>query len=230
MAKAAETLGDKWALLIVREMLYGVSRFNELERCLPGISRSVLAERLRQLARAGVIERSVAADGRMTTYRLTTAGRELGPVVQVLGEWAARWVLGDPGPSELDPDLLMLWISRHMNPDRFPDDRVVIEFELRSSRRPHYWLVLEPGAASLCLRHPGFEADLEVDADVAALYDVYLGRMTLADAERRGLVRFEGPSLLVRALPGWFAWSSFAPAVRDGLRRRTPVASPVSLG
>ena len=126
---------------------------------------------------------------------------------------------------ELDPDLLMLWISRHMNPERLPDGRVVIEFELRDARRPHYWLVLEAGAASLCLRHPGFDPDLAVDADMAALYQVYLGRLTLGDSQRRGLVRIDGPARLVRSLPDWFAWSGFAPAARDGLRLRAAVGS-----
>lgn len=220
IAKAAETLGDKWSLLIVRELLHGVTRFNEFERCLPGISRSVLAQRLRQLERDEVIEREVATDGRATRYRLTTAGHDLRGVVEVLGGWAARWIVNDPRPNELNPDLLMLWISRHMNLDALPPDRVVIEFELQSVRRPHYWLVLQPAEASLCLRHPGFEPNLRVSADVAALYEIYLGRRSLEDAVRDDLVRLDGLPALVRQLPRWFAWSTFAAASREGLQAR----------
>jgi len=220
VAKAAETLGDRWSLLIIRELLFGVTHFNELERNLPGISRSVLAERLRQLVSAGVVERMVGPDGRTTAYRLTRAGSELREVVHVLGDWAARWVLRDPGPEELDPDLLMLWISRHVNQRRLPVERVVIEFALRDARRARYWLVLEPEGASLCVRHPGFDSDLTVEADVATLYRVYMGRLSLQEAISRGQVGIDGPPRLVRAVPGWFGESRYAEAVRDGLRIR----------
>lgn len=220
IAKAAETLGDRWSLLIIRELLFDVGHFNELERNLPGISRSVLAERLRQLVSAGVVERSVGGDGRTTTYRLTRSGRELREVVHVLGDWAARWVIREPGPDELDPDLLMLWLSRHVNRRRLPLGRVVVEFELRDPARSRYWLVLERDGASLCRRHPGFESDLMVEADVATLYRVYMGRLALQEAIGRGEVRVDGPPRLVRAMPGWFGESRYAAAVRNGLRLR----------
>jgi DNA-binding HxlR family transcriptional regulator len=197
VAKAAEALGDKWSLLMVRELLHGVNRFNQFERSLPGISRSVLAQRLRQLERAGVVQRRADPDGRTVEYHLTDAGRELHEVVQALGNWAARWILDDPRPSELDPDLLMLWISRHMHRDRLPSRRVVIEFALGSSNRHHYWLVLQTDEVSLCLKHPGFDPDLLVTADVAALYQVYLGRFSLADALHDDLLQVDGP-------PRWY--------------------------
>lgn len=110
VAKASELLGDRWVLLIVREMLYGPHCFNELERGLPGISRSVLAARVRRLQRDGVIEKR--SDGR---YAFTAAGEALRPVVHALGDWVAQWVMADPAPAELDPELLMLFISRHID-------------------------------------------------------------------------------------------------------------------
>ncbi|HXG40441.1 MAG TPA: helix-turn-helix domain-containing protein, partial [Candidatus Limnocylindrales bacterium] len=102
VAKAAEAIGDRWTLLIVRELLNGASRFNELERGLPGISRSILAGRLRGLEAAGIVERTAGPERRTGGYRLTGAGRELDPVFQLLGEWAVRWILSDPRPEELD--------------------------------------------------------------------------------------------------------------------------------
>jgi DNA-binding HxlR family transcriptional regulator len=213
VAKAAETLGDRWSLLLVRELLYGVSGFNEFERNLPGISRSVLAERLRRLERSGVVQRNVDHNGRTAGYFLTPEGRELDHVVQVLGDWAARWVLRDPQPLELDPDLVMLWISRHINVDRLPPSRVVVEFALSGCAR-RYWLVLQPDEVSLCLRHPGFDPDLVFSADLETLYRVYMGRVLLTEALQMQTVRIDGPPSLVRQAPRWFAWSSFAPAAR----------------
>jgi DNA-binding HxlR family transcriptional regulator len=78
VAKALEILGDRWTLLIVRDMLGGTKHFNDLERGLPGISRAILASRLRQLQQAGILEKRLNAPGRQTTeYRLTQAGQEL---------------------------------------------------------------------------------------------------------------------------------------------------------
>jgi len=205
VAKAAETVGDRWSVLLVREMLRGVSRFNELERSVPGISRSVLAQRLRQLERTGVVIRRVEDDHRGTEYRLTDAGRGLGPVVGALNDWGARWLVPDARPGEVDPDGLMLWIRRHVVLDALPPRRVVIAFELGPRRRTkRYWLVLEEGEVSLCPDHPGFQEDLRIAADTAALYRVFLGTMGLVEAEDEGRIRVDGPPALVRSLRTWF--------------------------
>jgi len=132
VARSVEVLGDRWCLLLVREMLRGVDRFNELERSVPGISRSVLAQRLRHLEREGVVDRRVGADGRSTDYRLTDAGYELGAVVGALNDWGVRWRVPDGGPPDLEPDGLMLWVRRHVALDQLPARRVVIGFRLRA--------------------------------------------------------------------------------------------------
>lgn len=220
IAKAAELLGDRWTVLIVREMGFGVRHFNELERCLPGISRSVLAQRLRQMEHRDLVERRRSESGRTIEYRLTPAGRALKGVLRELGEWAATWAFADPAPGELDPDLLMRWISRHVNHDQLPDRRVVAQFEFHAPRRRYYWLVLEPQEASVCLHDPGFGIDVFVVADTDALYRVYLGRMTLREAMHERLVVVEGGPSLVRSFSRWFTWSDFAPAVREAERRR----------
>src|SRR5439155_26670522 len=103
VARAAEIFADRWTVLIVRELLADVSHFNELERGLPHMSRTLLAERLRRLERTGVLERRIAARGKRIEYRLTPAGRGLQPIIDLFGQWGARWALGDPRPTELDP-------------------------------------------------------------------------------------------------------------------------------
>jgi DNA-binding HxlR family transcriptional regulator len=219
IAKASEILGDRWTLLIVREMLGGASGFNELQRGLPGISRSVLTERLRMLERAEVVERRVGPKGRTLDYRLTRAGRDLEPVVQAIGEWGVTWSFTDPRPEELDPDLLIVWIARHVDREQLPADRTVIKFEFRDPAR-RYWMVLEPSDVSVCLQHPGFDVDLEVIVDTATLYRVYLGRAELGGAMRARKLTVSGPQALQRAFSRWFTWSSFAPASRSADERR----------
>jgi DNA-binding HxlR family transcriptional regulator len=225
IAKGAEVLGDRWTLLIAREMLHGACRFNELERCLPGISRSVLSQRLRHLQRVGLVSRTADGAERVAEYRLTPAGRDLKPVMQALGDWAATWAFGDPDPAELDPDLVVRWISRHLDRERLPARRVVVAFEVLARAPRWYWLVIEPGDVSICRHPPGFPTDATVRADAETLYRVYLGEQTLAQARRAGRLELDGPRDTVRQLPGWFAWSTFAPAVRGAAERRAAVTS-----
>ena len=220
IAKGAEVIGDRWTLLIVREMLFGIDRFNELERCLPGISRSVLAQRLKQLERAGILERETGASGRTVSYALTAAGRELQAVVQVLGEWGASWAFPDPDPTELDTDLLMCWISRHIAHDQLPAGRRVVRFDFTLPRQ-RYWLVLQPDDASVCLQPPGFDDDVIVTSDAATMYDVYLGRVTFGQAMSAGDLSLDGTPSDTRAFPKWLEGSGFATQVSGALARRS---------
>jgi DNA-binding HxlR family transcriptional regulator len=220
VAKATEILGDRWTLLIVREMLGGASGFNELQRGLPGISRSVLADRMRALERAEVVERRTGPKGRTLAYRFTPAGRDLEPVVQAIGEWGATWSVTEPRPEELDPYLLIVWMARHVDRPRLPANRTVVQFDFREPKQ-RYWMVLEPAEVSVCLQHPGLDVDLEVAVDTSTLYRVYLGRTDLGGAMRAGRVKLSGPRTLQRGFGHWFSWSAFAPASRSAPERRT---------
>ena len=224
LARGAEVLGDRWTLLIIREMLFGVQRFNELERFLPGISRSVLAQRLRHLQRVGLVERQAGADGQRSVYQLTEAGRDLRPVVRAIGNWGARWAFGDPDPAELDPDLVVQWISRHLAREQLPARRVVVQFAVTGPPVRRYWLVIEPEDVSVCMHDPGFGIDAVFRSDARTLYQVYVGELALPDAQRSGRLELECAPAVLRQVPTWFAWSGFAPAVREGMARRAATA------
>jgi len=219
VAKTSEILGDRWTLLIVRELLGGARGFNELQRGLPGISRSVLADRMRSLERAEIVERRTGPRGRTLGYRLTPAGRDLEPVVQAIGEWGVTWSFTDPRPEELDPDLLIVWMARHVDRHQLPADRIVVQFDFRDPAK-RYWMVLEPSEVSVCMQHPGFDVDLKVTADTATLYRVYLGRAELRATLQTGMLTISGPRTLQRAFARWFTWSAFAPASRVAEQRR----------
>ncbi|HEX5054812.1 MAG TPA: winged helix-turn-helix transcriptional regulator [Planctomycetota bacterium] len=220
VARAAETIGDRWMLLIVRELLGGASGFNELQRGLPRISRSVLANRMRELERAKVVERRTGPRGRTLEYCLTPAGRDLLPVLLAVGEWGATWSVTEPRPEELDPYLLTVWMARHVDRQRLPPNRTVVQFDFRDPER-RYWMVLEPSEVSVCLQHPGFDSDLEVVVDTATLYRVYMGRAALDSAIRAGQLSMSGPRTLQSGFGNWFTWSAFAPASRSAQERRT---------
>jgi DNA-binding HxlR family transcriptional regulator len=220
VAKAAEVFADRWTPLIVRELLHGVERFNDLERALPGISRSVLSQRLRTLERAGILQRDLGPGGRTSRYRLTTAGRELQSVIDALGRWGSRWAFREPQPDELDAGLLMGWIARRVALDRLPGRRVVVRFDLTNRRRrQQFWLLLSRAEVAICREHPGFDEDLIVAAALADFYQVWAGRMAYADALRNNLIQLAGTPTLERGFPTWLQWSPMANAVRANTTR-----------
>lgn len=214
IAQALEVLGDRWTLLIIRDMLAGATHFNDIQRGLPGISRALLAKRLKQLREAGIIEKQFTNYGRMTTeYSLTQAGKELQEVISSLLSWSVRWAFGDPSPEQLDPLLLMWWMRNNVNEDGLPDHRVVVQFNFRSDRAWTYWLVLVPEGVELCLTDPGFDVDVLVTAGLATFFKLWMGRISYSEALSNYGVEVEGIPHLARSFPQWFKWSSAA-AVR----------------
>lgn len=213
MARAAEILGDRWTLLIVRDLLSGARHFNELERGLPGIPKALLSERLRRLQHVGVLERYSDPEGRKTSYQLTLAGKELYPIIESLTSWGAKWAFGEPEPAELDPLLLLWWMRDRVKRECLPSHKVVVEFNFHEARPAKYWLVLSPADVSLCLKHPGYEIDILVTAALSTFYQVWLGRMTFLDALRANQIELDAVPTLVRAFPTWFALSLAAEIV-----------------
>jgi DNA-binding HxlR family transcriptional regulator len=220
VARATEVLADRWTPLIVRELILGSHRFNEIERGLPGISRSLLASRLRTLEDAGVIDRLPSANSRVTEYHLSEAGRDLKRVIEALGSWGVRWAFGEPRPEELDAPLLIWKIHQRINRDLMPDRRTVVEFDFTGPGGRRVWLVLEPREASVCVTPTGFDADIVVRADLTTFYRVWFGHIEYDAAIRCGAVRVEGHPALVRQLPRWFMWSPMAPFVREHERAK----------
>ena len=204
--RALEVLGERWTLLIVRDMLMGARRFNELTRGLPGISRALLSRRLRQLEAAGIVRR--AADG----YDLTEAGEDLRPIVMGLAEWGARYVFGDPRPDELDPELLMWWMHGRIDTTEV-DRRAVVLIDMVDVRRL-FWLVIEPEDASICYTDPGYEVDAVLKGRLAEMFRMWNGEFDLLGAVRDGRLELNGARWVVRGLPRWFRYSPLADQVR----------------
>jgi len=206
ITRAVEVLGERWSLLIVRDMITGSTRFNDLARGNPGLSRSLLSKRLRQLERAGIIEKLD------DEYLLTDAGRDLEPVVMGLGAWGARWQFGDPRDDELDPELLMWWVHDRLDLTQMPDRRVVLEFDFVDQRR-RFWIVRDGSGPSVCNTDPGFDVDVVVRAELPTMYRVWLGRQDLRYAVRKGEVELTGRDALVRRMPDVLQLSVIAPVV-----------------
>lgn len=225
VALASEVLADRWTPLIVRELVLGNTRFNDIARGLPGISRSLLSQRLRHLERKGVVTLWPSPTGKGNEYRLTPAGRDLERVVEALGLWAVEWLFHELEPHDVDPVTLTWWMHRRINSEALPPGRVVIEFEHTAPARQVLWMVLERGEASVCVQHPGFDTDLLVTTTTPALAEVFQGYDTWAHAVAEDAIRVEGQPRLVKAMPKWFAWSPFAAATGERAQREAAAAA-----
>jgi DNA-binding HxlR family transcriptional regulator len=220
VALGAEVFAERWTPLIVRELLNGSHRFSELRKGIPRISRNLLVQRLAALEQAGIVERHPLASGRGFDYRLTRAGEELRPVVMALGAWGYKWAALELREDNLDPGLLMWFLRRRVNVDRLPPERVIARFDLHATGRrsawlqeaQSFWLVLERPHVELCLTDPGFEVDLIVRAELAALTRVYLGQVSLGDALHSGSIQLAGPRALRSGIRDWLGISQFARA------------------
>jgi DNA-binding HxlR family transcriptional regulator len=206
--KAVEHLADRWIFLIVRELAQHGSRgFNALAEGLPGISRSVLARRLRKLEDFGLVVRDVVPHPRLAPYRLAPAGEHLVPTLLSLNDWAERWVPEDPAVAQYDPDVITFWLTRRVDPHALPDPGAVLVFQIGGPQAQQAWLVLERGTTpSICVEDPLLPAHryVHVEADAAALYPISRGLLGWEAAIRNRSVRLFGEPDLVRALPAWF--------------------------
>jgi DNA-binding HxlR family transcriptional regulator len=215
VALGAEIFAERWTPLILRELLMGGRRFSDIHRGVPRISRNLLTQRLQSLGRCGIIEQLPTENGRGHEYRLTTAGRELGAVIDALGTWGYRWASKDLTDEHLDPDFLMWVLRRMIRVDALPDERVVLLFRFRGYDDRMFWLVLQRPEVDLCLFDPGYEVNLEIEAEVEALARVCLGHAGLLEAMRAGRVEVHGAPRHRNALPSWLGVTRFASLTRS---------------
>ncbi len=207
LAQASQILCERWTLLVVRELIAGSTRFNELRRGVPLMSPTLLSRRLKQLETAGVVRRQ--RTGNDISYELTQAGEELRPAIELLGAWGHRWVRTRLGPEDLDAGLLMWDMRRCIDPAHFPEHRVVVQLHYMDAPQGarDWWLVSESRDVDLCLADPGYEVDLLIRSPLATMTAVWTCQLPFRDAERSGEIEVVGDVGLARKLPDWLCAS-----------------------
>lgn len=211
VSMAAEVVCTRWTALVLREMLCGSTRFNDLRRGLPRMSPTLLSKRLKDLEEAGVITAEIRPDGN-ADYRLTAMGEDLRPLIMELGAWGQRWVESKLSLRNLDPSLLMWDMRRWLNPKPLPPRRCTIHFlypELQLASR-NWWLVVEPSGTDLCLTDPGHEVDLLVTAPLRAMTAVWMGLTSLSTEVEAHRISLDGDPALARSMRDWLGLSPFA--------------------
>ena len=211
VAMASEVLCQRWTVLVLREMLCGTTRFNDLRRGVPRMSPSLLSKRLKELERAGVVV-PVPNEAGVVEYHLTEAGEDLRPIVMAMGFWGQRWVESQLSLKNLDPSLLMWDMRRNLDPRPLPPRRCTIKFqfpELVPARRC-WWLVVEGATVDLCGFDPGFEVDVLVTASLRSMTAIWMGLAKLGRESAEGRVRIDGDPAMARDMGRWLRLSSFA--------------------
>jgi DNA-binding HxlR family transcriptional regulator len=209
IARGAEIFAERWTPLIVRNLYLGCASFSEILEGTPGLSATLLSQRLKQLELVGIVESAPKLDGRGHLYRLTSAGYELFVVCQSLGQWGARWL--EIAPEHLDPFVALWSMCRALRRERLPERRIVIRFDFTGGVRPdRYWLLMELGDTEICKTYRGLDEDLYVTAEAEAFVKWHAGQLTWARATCEHRIQLHGPSSLVRAFPTWNARSMFA--------------------
>ena len=205
VARAHEVVGGRWTLLVVRELLCGSRRFNDIRRGIPRISPTMLSERLEALVVAGAVVRTDGQHG--AEYALTDAGAELATLIGALGAWGQRWLPRQAADEDLDPEPLLVDMQRRVNFNALPKAPMVVQFEFQGGQ-PRLML-LKRGEAAVCTQNPGFPEPLRVRGPLAALVAWWRGDVEFMEAQRMGLT-IDGPRALARAFPRWFERYQFA--------------------
>ena len=205
VAKATEVIGEKWTLLVLRELLLGTTRFNDFQRGISRMSPTLLAKRLRRLEECGIIIRKKLSGQRGYEYRLTAAGKELAPLIETLAVWGMRWSRDQLSDDELDVEFLMRELQRRLQTEQLPDGETVmcIIFDELTQHKT-WWLLVDGDVVDLCTEDPGKDVDLYVNSSVRTLVEIWEGDLEIRTALRKGSVKAHGLRHLVRTMPDWF--------------------------
>ena len=214
VAMAAEILCTRWTIVLLRELVAGSTRFNELRRGVPRMSPALLSKRLKDLETAGIVMRSRrGGDPELHEYTLTAAGKDLGQVVWAIGQWGQKWVSTESSLGKLDPNLLMWDMRRNLNTEPMPRRRSTIQviFSDQPEARRNWWLVVEPGEeVDLCSVDPGFDVDLYLVTDLRTMTEIWMGYKTVSRAKAENRLVITGNRQLEADLQSWLGLSPFA--------------------
>ena len=227
VAMASEILCTRWTMVLLRELVAGSTRFNDLRRGVPRMSPALLSKRLKDLEEAGIVVRVASEEeAGILEYRLTRAGRDLQAVVDAVGNWGQAWIEAQLSLKNLDPSLLMWDMRRNLDPTPIPKRRCVIQFlypELPAARRDWFLLVEPNRQVDLCSVDPGFDVDLYVATDLKTMTKIWLGMETVARAVNEGSMMLTGDRQIASDMQVWLGLSPFAVGKRSASpQRATP--------
>ena len=215
VAKASELIGERWTILIIRELVLGTHRFSDFQRALSRVSPALLTKRLNGLEKAGIIVKKAQQGRRGYQYFLTPAGRQLSPIIEHLATWGMRWARGQLTDSELDVEFLMWEIQRRLDTEALPDGETVLCFIFEElTQFKSWWIVINGDDVDLCTKNPGKDVDLYISSTVRTMVEIWEGEIGLKTAQRKNLLKTNGNRQLVKTLTNWFGICLYADVKR----------------
>jgi DNA-binding HxlR family transcriptional regulator len=215
IAKATEILGERWTILILREVLMGGRRFNELQRGLGDISPALLTSRLKSLEQQGILARRRISGQRGHEYFPTPACEQFLPVIIAIGEWGLSWTRDMLVQDDFDIDFLMFYLERSVDPEKLPGDETVIRFQFTELvEQRNWWLLVDRSSVQVCLTAPARDVDVYFTTTVRTMHDVWMGDRSYRDAVNAEDLIIEGEPALTRNISNWLRPSAFAASPR----------------
>jgi DNA-binding HxlR family transcriptional regulator len=220
IAKASEVLGERWTLLVVRELVSGSTRYRDLQRGLGRISPSVLSARLKALVEHGIVEKLEAEGTHASEYRLTRMGSELAPIIESMAVWGQLWVRSRMNRDELDVELLMLRVQQNFDASAFPEAHGVVAFVFDDlhGRLRRWWLLVDDGQLELCAEPPGRKEDVTLTCGRRTLARLFTGESTLEGALGAGQLELRGLRKLTASVHHWLRPAPITSALRKSSR------------
>lgn len=212
ISRAVTVLGERWTIQIIREMLFGATRFVELQQYLPKMSPSLLTCRLKSLEQAGIILRKRIPEKRGYEYQLTPRGRALKPVLQEVGKWGMQWVFDSMEPSQLNVAAIVRDFAVALNTRQLPAGDTTIQFNVATEDETvKKFVLVRDGTTQVCDENMGTEVDVYLTASLETLGKIWYGELDAAKARESDILKVVGGSFLVRNLSKWLGTSQFAP-------------------
>lgn len=211
IAKATEMLGEKWTILIVREILMGGTRFSALQRGLSLISPTMLSKRLDSLEAHGLIIKKKIPNQKGYEYFPTSSCEELLPIIKTLGDWGMRWARENLPDKDCDVELLMLYLKRSINPKKLPGKESTIRFNFTDlEEHATWWIVVEGEEVDICNTDPGKDVDVYFTCNVKTMVQIWMGDTNYRKSIADDSLKIVGPKALTNNIGAWMEVSIFA--------------------
>lgn len=216
IAKAMDVLGEKWTLLLIRDLLCGSTRFNEFQRGLSRISPTLLTKRLNRLEQEGLVVKKHIPGQRGYEYFPTQSCKELWPAMEQIGLWGMRWARDQMSEDDYDLQLLMLYLERSVQVDKLVGRETVIRFNFTDvAEYPNWWIVVNEEETDVCIHDPGKEVDVYFTVRLPVMCQLWMGEISYRKAIAEKKLTLVGLPALTRNVQEWLKpsmWADSSPA------------------
>ena len=210
ISMAASVVCERWTLQIIRELLFGATRYSDIQRYIPNISPSLLRNRLRFLEEQGVIARKKSQSGNRYEYVLTPAGKSLAPLLTEMGKWGIRWANDCMTDKQNTASGLLRDFAGGIEQSELPTGNTVIQIEFEDAgQKTTGYIHVREGNVQTCDTNLGFDTDVLIRASIPTLTKIWYAELNVSDAIAAGQMTVDAAPVYTRHISRWLGVSSF---------------------